>query len=391
MSATCPACGSSASEVVNSQTRIPVNSCLLVETEEAATSFPRGDIDLAVCHDCGFLFNAIFNPALVEYSGRYEETQACSPRFRQFADELAQYWIDRYDIRGKTITEIGCGKAEFLSLMCEFGDNTGIGIDPGVDDTRFTESEKARMTLRAEFYNGSYGPLDSDVVICRHTLEHIPDVATFLNDVRAGIGDRLDTIVLFELPDVARVLTEGAFWDVYYEHCSYFTCGSLARLFRQCGFEVEDVRLDFDGQYILLEARPVVGPVVQEPLPAEDTAALVVEQARAYGTHVSGVINQWRGDIAAVRGDGGKVAIWGAGSKGVSFLTNVGPDTVEIAVDINPRKAGKFLPGTARDVIVPADLPEAKPSLVVVMNEIYLAEIADELRELGLQPELRAV
>ena len=43
--------------------------------------------------------------------------------------------------------------------------------------------------------------------------------------VRRAIGDRLDTVVLFELPDVERVLREVAFWDVYYEHCSYFTLG----------------------------------------------------------------------------------------------------------------------------------------------------------------------
>ena len=62
--------------------------------------------------------------------------------------------------------------------------------------------------------------------------------------------------MLFELPDVRRVLDEVAFWDVYYEHCSYFSAGSLARLFRATGFEVLDLALDYDDQYLLLEARP---------------------------------------------------------------------------------------------------------------------------------------
>ena len=31
------------------------------------------------------------------------------------------------------------------------------------------------------------------------------------------------TPVFFELPDLERVLVERAFWDIYYEHCSYFT------------------------------------------------------------------------------------------------------------------------------------------------------------------------
>ena len=45
------------------------------------------------------------------------------------------------------------------------------------------------------------------------------------------IGDR-GTTVLFELPDVACVLEDVRFWDLYYEHCSYFSLGSMARLFR---------------------------------------------------------------------------------------------------------------------------------------------------------------
>jgi C-methyltransferase C-terminal domain/Methyltransferase domain len=391
VTAACPACASDRTEVVTGQDRVPVNSCLLVETSAAATSFPTGRIDLAVCHNCGFVFNASFDPSKVEYSGRYEETQACSARFREFAEDLAQTWIDKYDIHGKTVTEIGCGKAEFLNLICTLGDNHGIGIDPGVDGSRFSDQEKARMDLRAEFYDDAYGPLDSDVVICRHTLEHIDQVADFMRTVRAGIGGRLDTIVLFELPDVARVLAEGAFWDVYYEHCTYFTAGSLARLFRNCGFLVDDVRLDFDGQYILLEARPAPGEVDQQPLPIEDSPADVVALARTYGEHVAGVVDRWKSDIGKVRDDGGKVAIWGAGSKGVSFLSNIGPGNISIAVDINPRKAGKFMPGTAQEVIVPEDLPEAGPALVVAMNEIYLDEIAAQLSELGVEPALRAV
>jgi hypothetical protein len=47
------------------------------------------------------------------------------------------------------------------------------------------------------------------------------------------IGERDDTAVFFETPDAKRVLAEGAFWDIYYEHCSYFsperTPGCFAR------------------------------------------------------------------------------------------------------------------------------------------------------------------
>ena len=72
----------------------------------------------------------MFDSSLQEYCQNCEESQHVSPTFTKFARELAQRWIDRYDLHNKTILEIGCGKGEFLTLICELGNNRGIGIDP---------------------------------------------------------------------------------------------------------------------------------------------------------------------------------------------------------------------------------------------------------------------
>ena len=56
-----------------------------------------------------------------EYSGRYESTQGYSPTFNAFHERLAQDMIDRFDLHGKEIIEIGCGNGEFLVLLCELG------------------------------------------------------------------------------------------------------------------------------------------------------------------------------------------------------------------------------------------------------------------------------
>ena len=91
---------------------------------------------------------------------------------------------------------------------------------------------EARLDVYREFYGPQHFGLNPDFVCCRHTLEHIPNVHEFIQMVRAGIGQRHLTSVFFDLPDTLRILHEGAFWDLYYEHCSYFTLGSLARVSR---------------------------------------------------------------------------------------------------------------------------------------------------------------
>ena len=389
----CPACGVAPMEVFHSQDELPVNSCLLLDDRNQAVGFPRGIMRLGVCRTCGFIANTAFDPQASEYSSRYEETQSFSPKFQEFAADLAKRWIDRYDIVGKDIVEIGCGKGEFLVLMCELGENRGVGIDPGVHPERIDGKVGERIRFEADFYNDQYGPLDADVVVCRHTLEHIAPVEEFMRTVRRGIGDRLDTVVLFELPDVLRVLKETAFWDVYYEHCSYFTPGSLARLFRRTGFDVLDISLDYDDQYILIEAMPSAEPTGQTaPLPIEADLDATFEAAEHFASTFDQTMARWRSDVADVVASGGKVVLWGSGSKGVAYLTSLGlVEEIRYVVDINPFKHGKFLAGTGQLIVPPEFLKEYRPDLVVAMNPVYTDEIGAELESMGVGAKLVAV
>jgi hypothetical protein len=74
----------------------------------------------------------------------------------------------------------------------------------------------------------------------------------------------------------------------------------------------------------------------------------------------------------------------------VSFLAAAG-EHVEAAVDINPHKHGTFMAGTGHPVIAPRDLVDISPELVVVMNPVYLDEIGNDLKELGLSSDVVAV
>ena len=381
----CPSCGSPRPEVFHEQTSIPVHSCRLVETREEALAFPRGSLRLAFCPDCGFITNTAYDAALQDYGVAYEETQGFSPHFRDFARSLAERWIERNDLRGKTVLEIGCGKGEFLSLLCELGGNRGIGIDPAFVEERLETEAADRLSFIRDLYDERYAHLEADAVVCRHTLEHIAPVADFLALVRRTLGDRSGTAVLFDLPDVLRVLREPAFWDVYYEHCSYFSAGSLARLFRRSGFRVVALERDYDDQYLVIDALPGADDGAR-PLPLEETPEELREDVASFARKVAEITGRWQGRLVAARADGRRAAIWGAGSKGVSFLTTLDlGEEVAYAVDINPYKQRKFLAGTGHAVVGPAHLLEEPPDLVVAMNSIYLPEIRAQLDGLGLQ------
>jgi SAM-dependent methyltransferase len=388
--AVCPSCGALGLEVFFEHLRAPVHSCRLLPSRRQALDFPCGTIRLGFCSSCGFITNVAYDAAQQDYSVSYEETQGFSGRFQVFAEELAKRWIADYDLREKDIVEIGCGKGGFLLLLCELGRNRGIGIDPSVVDERITGAAANRVTFYKELYAPRHAAIPADAVVCRHTLEHIHPVESFVALVGDAVAHREGAVALFELPDVVRVLREGAFWDIYYEHCSYFSPGSLARAFRRNRFDVLDLELDYDDQYILLEARAGEG---QHPaVDLEEPVASLTADVETFRERFTTTAERWCGFLSAARDDGKLVVLWGAGSKAVAFLTTlmVGSE-VGCAVDVNPYKQGKYLAGTGHEVVGPEALVDLRPDVVIAMNPIYLSEIRATLDGLGLTCELLAV
>lgn len=389
---TCKSCFSKNVTTFHRLEDLPVNSCLLFDNQNEARNYPRGELVLGFCRDCGFIGNLRFSSELARYTEGYEEQQSFSPRFNAFAKSLATKLIERHGLHHKTIVEIGCGKGDFLVMLCELGENHGVGIDPTYVPGRHHENASKNVSFIRDFYSEKYSNYTGDMVCSRHALEHIPDTGLFMETVRRAIGEKTNTVVFFELPDVERVLNECAFWDIYYEHCSYFTLGSLARLFRRTGFEVTDLAKDFDGQYLLLEAKPSTKQNHSAPLKEEESVEELSEAVIKFQNNYEKTVRHWKQKVESVRRAGQRSVIWGSSSKCVAFLNTIGiEDEIEFVVDINPYRQGKYLPGSGKLIVAPEFLAEYRPDIVIAMNPIYLDEIGHDLTGLGLKPELTAV
>ncbi len=384
----CPGCGKDAMSAFYEMRGVPVNSVLLLPTREEAMGFPKGDIVLGFCGECGFISNLAFDPTEQEYSARYEATQGYSSTFTSFHKGLAQRLIDQFDLRNKTLIEIGCDKGDFLTMLCELGNNTGIGFDPAYVPDRIPSPARDRMTFIADFYGEQYAQYVADFVCCKMTLEHIPTVSDFMKTVRRSIGNRSDTIVFFQIPEVRRILREVAFWDIYYEHCSYFSMGSLARLFRKTGFDVMGLGIEYDDQYLMIEARPGTGSGLA-PLQEEDDLDALRQDVSFFTSTLETTLERWQRRLRDIKAGGRRAVIWGGGSKGVAFLTRLDiMNEIQYAVDINPHKSGTFMAGTGQEIVSPDFLRTYRPDLIIVMNPIYIPEITAELTRLGVSAEI---
>lgn len=386
----CTVCGSGDIRSFYRVDDVPVHSVMLLETEREAIEFPCGDIELGFCRRCGFIANIQFDAAQVAYSGDYEETQGYSETFQQFQHRLAEYLIENHQLRNKKILEIGCGKGEFLNLLCLEGNNEGLGYDPAYVAERSPGRASNKVQFVRDFFGPDSGDTDADLIVCKMTLEHIHDPAEFVGAIRKAIPGSRKPIVFIQVPDTERILQQGIFWDIYYEHCAYFTGDSLRSLFQRSGFETLKVWRDYDDQYLMLIAMP--GNANEPIKPAADIMAGYEAQITQFTDQVSHQISEWREKLKSLFGENRRVVVWGGGSKAVAFLTLLDRRRqIDCAVDINPHKHGKFIAGTGHRIVSPQYLVKHPPDTVILMNPIYHHEVVEKLSELGLAPEIMAL
>lgn len=385
----CPCCGSTRTEPFFRVPAVPVFSVVTVKSREQALSVPRRDLELAFCHGCGFVFNRLFDRSIDYFTSGYEDQQGFSRTFLAFVGRVADDLIARHRLQGRTLMEIGCGKGDFLDLLVTRAGGRGIGIDPAYVPGRL---HNPQLQFHREFYAARHGALAPDFIACRHTLEHIADARQFMAALRASLPAGHRPPLFFEVPDVDRILDLPAFWDIYSEHCSYFSAGSLARLFRATGFEVTALRRDYDDQYLLIEARPSDGAGTSAALPIEEDPPAQHARVRRFQARIAAQLGGWRERLLAWRAQGRKVTVWGGGSKSVGFLTHFADlGLSDCVVDINPHMENNFVPGIGCRYVQPAHLQQERPDVVIVMNGVYRQEIGAQLASLGLQPELHAL
>ena len=382
----CPVCGSSSLSDFIKLPNLPIYCNLLWADEQEAKDCPKGDIELAFCDQCGAIVNVVFDPAKLGYSQDYENSLHYSSRFQTYVEDLANRLIEQHDLHDKTIVEIGCGKGDFLAMLCEKGNNSGIGFDSSYVDRDEHKALGDRIQFIKDFYSEKYVEYQGDFVCCRQVLEHVQSPADLLDPLRKTLDADKETVVFFEVPNALYTIRNMMVWDVIYEHCTYFTPPSLSYAFTQAGYTVSDTAEEFGGQFLSIEAQPA-----NSNQPAADTEAIaqLAKDIADFKTRFEAQTKQWEKRLSERFEQGKKVAIWGSGSKGVTFLNLLTQGSkVEYAVDINPRKQGKFIPGTGQQIVSPDHVANHPADVVIVMNPLYKEEITDMLSKRGLNPEI---
>lgn len=376
----CPVCNSTDIVKFFAFANLPQFCNVLWETKEDAHNCGKGDVDLVFCKDCTFIWNSAFDPDKLDYGQEYENSLHFSPRFQEYATSLAERLVSEYNVRDKDIIEIGCGKGDFLLMLAKAGKNRGVGFDKSFQKRDDLNPEDAEIKFVEDFFSAAYADYPVDFLVCRHVLEHIEQPNPFIKEIFEIVKKNRPEL-FFEVPSGVHTFKNMAVWDIIYEHPNYFTPLSLEYLFEHNGVGVIDIRSEYENQFLSLTGTTAADSSQKDyTVDSQETMLEVVEN---FKTKFEEKFAAWQKQLADLKQNSQQAVIWGSGSKGVTFLNMLdSTGTIDYAVDINPRKQGKFIPGSGQKIVAPEFLKELKPEVVYIMNPIYKDEIAGMLDKL---------
>lgn len=329
-----------------------------------------GPMELRFNTDLSFMENHKFDETKTSYDADYENSQAHSSQFKTHMLCVLDLLMDRYP-KGSKLVEVGCGKGDFLELAeatfhfeCTGYDETYSGNNPRVEKRYLAQGDK----------------IDCDIVVLRHVLEHIPQPQNFLKMLESIFGN---TDIYIEVPNLDWILQNNTFFDITYEHVNYFTQKALSGLFGQ---NIKDADLCFNQQYqhIIADLGALDDAFHQKYASSDWTAVTIDQMFPKLECQIK--------ELDSLVGESGTCYVWGAATKGCMFLWHANRleyliGRVPYAIDINPGKQGRWLPGSLTPIASPEQFfKDAKPGdVLAIANPAYQDEILAQLKDHKLE------
>jgi 2-polyprenyl-3-methyl-5-hydroxy-6-metoxy-1,4-benzoquinol methylase len=326
-------------------------------TVETLTQDKGEDLQVFQCEGCGMV--QLTNTP-VSYYRDVIRAAAFSDDMHTF--RLAQFndWVNAYQLNGKKILEIGCGKGEYLSLLNATGVEA-FGIEHAKDSVEVCRQEGLNV------YQGYLGDNNMameaapfDGFMCLNFMEHWPDPVVSLRAISSQLND--GAIGLMEVPNFDMIVQKGLFSEFIADHLLYFTQDTLQLILQNNGFDV-------------LKCKPVWQDYI---------LSVVVRKRKPINLDF---FNDFRQKISAELHafldifSSGKVAVWGAGHQSLAVISLAEIEKkVAYVVDSASFKQGKFTTASHLPIVSPAQLFSQPVEAIVVMAASYSDEVARTIR-----------
>ncbi|WP_425092188.1 NAD-dependent epimerase/dehydratase family protein [Tropicimonas sp. S265A] len=286
------------------------------------------------------------------------------------------------------VVEVASNDGYMLTNFRDAGVPT-LGIDPAPEPARIAR-EKGIETINDFFGKALATRLvaerrRADLIIANNVVAHVEEQ----NDLVAGMAALVSETgaVVVEFPYVRDLIDHGEFDTIYHEHRCYFSLSSAQSLFERHGLHIRDVRrLSIHGGSL----RITFGKTGAR----SETVSALLDEERALGLDrlafyegfadkVRGFRSRARQMIGDLKASGARIAAYGAAAKGTIMLNYLGIDgrVIDYAVDKNPAKQGRFMPGVRVPIVGPEVLQTDPPDVLILLPWNFRDEIVRQQQD----------
>jgi len=334
----CPNCLNSSFEPLIDFGIVPRSGSFLIDPNQ---SYPSVRLSFEFCPKCALIRRKSFEDDSYDYTHVGRST---GHRLPAYAIQIAEWFRQRGVGIDEFIVEVGANDGTFLDILTQEGFTNLLGVEPSrgcaaichskghrVENVHLDQVEAIRITKQ-------YGI--ARVIVCRQTLEHVPDPFGLLLAMRSLLCD--DGILFIEVPDARGITHDLHGHDLWDEHLHSFTPENLPMLVYRAGFCVDEtlVTPDRDTMNIILWCSP--GLAEDEHPRSSSAFSSDVQICRSFAGRWASLCEQilaelpnWRRPIGCI----------GASHPQSNFLlfTGIGQH-VAFLVDDDPAKAGCHVP-----------------------------------------------
>ena len=352
-------------------------------------STPKTPIVLVMCTDCGLIQLRDTTSASEMYEYEYGYRSGINNTMRTHLHEYQKEVLSKVELEnGDIVVDIGSNDSTTL----QYYPNTVIrvGIDP--TGTQFKEYygdvQLIPTYFSKEVYVNKFGTKRAKIVSSISMFYDLPNPVQFAKDIYEILDD--NGIWTCEQSYLPTMLERNSIDTICHEHLEYYGLHQIKRIADLVGFKIINVKFnDCNGGSFRVYFSKKESTKYHESRQLSSILSKELELGILEPNTYKGFMENCRKEvdklnnfIRIVKKNNKKIWVYGASTKGNCLLqfANIGPDSMEYAVERNPKKVGKMT-STGIEIISEETMRSDPPDYMLVLPWHFRDEIVKREKE----------
>ena len=339
----------------------------------------RWQLKLMFCDKCKLVqTDSLINPKIAFKNYHYLSSISLSKHF----NELANILDSRYNIKGKSILEIGSNDGVLLEPLSKLGAIVE-GVDPSDNPVKIAKNKGLKIFNK--FFNYENFKSDSfknkyDLVLANNCFAHIPDIKSVVKGIKHVLKE--NGLFIFEVHYLENLIKENQWDNIYHEHLYYYSVTAIQNLLKKYGLNIKNVeKIPIHSGSIRVTATNSdlhfsnIDKILNQELKEVADLSFIDKFNKSVKIHIKNFNKEIKELSKKYR-----IAGYGASGRAGIFCSMTGLDenTIKFIVDDSPERCGRYLSGTKIPIVDFKNLENSEIDIILIFAWNYSKMIIEK-------------